>query len=74
MLGPTYPADRFESQQNGPTHPLVGRDRELDLLRRRWEQARAGRAQVVLIGGEPGIGKSRLAVMLQERVDRKSVV
>ena len=40
--------------------PLVGREEELDLLRRRWERARAGAGQLVLIVGEPGIGKSRL--------------
>ena len=40
--------------------PLVGREEELELLRRRWERARAGVGQLVLIVGEPGIGKSRL--------------
>jgi tetratricopeptide (TPR) repeat protein len=40
--------------------PLVGREEELDLLRRRWERARAGAGQLMLIVGEPGIGKSRL--------------
>jgi class 3 adenylate cyclase len=40
--------------------PLVGRAEELDLLRRRWERARAGAGQLTLIVGEPGIGKSRL--------------
>ena len=40
--------------------PLVGREEELDLLRRRWERAVRGEGQLVLIVGEPGIGKSRL--------------
>ncbi len=40
--------------------PLVGREEELELLRRRWERARNGAGQLVLIVGEPGIGKSRL--------------
>src|SRR5271166_3027852 len=40
--------------------PLVGREEELDLLRRRWERARNGSGQLTLIIGEPGIGKSRL--------------
>jgi class 3 adenylate cyclase/predicted ATPase len=39
---------------------LVGREEELDLLRRRWERAARGRGQFVQIVGEPGIGKSRL--------------
>ncbi len=40
--------------------PLVGRDEELERLSRRWGRARAGEGQLVLIVGEPGIGKSRL--------------
>jgi class 3 adenylate cyclase/tetratricopeptide (TPR) repeat protein len=40
--------------------PLVGREEELELLRRRWEHARNGAGQLTLIVGEPGIGKSRL--------------
>ena len=40
--------------------PLVGRDRELQLVLTRWAEARAGNGQAVLLSGEPGIGKSRL--------------
>jgi hypothetical protein len=40
--------------------PLVGREEELELLRRRWDRARNGAGQLTLIVGEPGIGKSRL--------------
>ena len=50
---------RFEALRSGAT-PLVGRDEELELLIRRWEQAKSGEGRVVLISGEPGIGKSRL--------------
>src|SRR5262249_55335117 len=48
--------------------PLVGRDEELDLLSRRWRQAKAGEGRVVLISGEPGIGKSRLTTALAESI------
>ena len=48
--------------------PLVGREEELGLLRRRWEQAKAGAGQVVLLSGEPGIGKSRLVQELKEQL------
>ena len=48
--------------------PLVGRDEEIDMLLRRWERATAGDGQVVLISGEPGIGKSRIAAALEERL------
>ena len=40
--------------------PLVGRDDEMPMLMRRWERARQGDGQLVLIVGEPGLGKSRL--------------
>ena len=40
--------------------PLVGRDEEIAMLTRRWERARQGEGQLVLIVGEPGLGKSRL--------------
>ena len=40
--------------------PLVGRDEEIAILMRRWERARQGDGQLVMIVGEPGLGKSRL--------------
>jgi class 3 adenylate cyclase len=48
--------------------PLVGRDEELALLQRRWQQAASGEGYVVLVSGEPGIGKSRLAQTLVDRL------
>ncbi len=47
---------------------LVGRDEEVGLLRRRWEQSKAGLGQVVLISGEAGIGKSALVEALRALV------
>src|SRR4051812_21831612 len=58
---------QFEALRSGLT-PLVGRDEELELLLRRWGQAKAGRGRVVLISAEPGVGKSRLAEALVERL------
>src|SRR5712691_9280396 len=48
--------------------PLVGRESEVTLLLERWEQAKAGHGQVVLLSGEAGIGKSRLVQMLKDHV------
>jgi class 3 adenylate cyclase/predicted ATPase len=48
--------------------PLTGRDHEISLLKDRWEQAREGMGQVVLIIGEPGLGKSRLVYTMKEHV------
>jgi hypothetical protein len=56
---------RFAALRSGRS-PLVGRDEEVELLMRRWKQAKSGEGRVVLISGEPGIGKSRLTVALSE--------
>ena len=48
--------------------PLIGRDEEIELLLRRWRQAAAGEGQLVLLCGEPGIGKSRLIAELEARL------
>jgi class 3 adenylate cyclase len=48
--------------------PLTGRDQEVSLLKDRWEQAQEGMGQVVLLVGEPGLGKSRLVFTLKEHV------
>ena len=58
---------RFEALRSGET-PLVGRDEEVELLVRRWQQAKSGEGRVVLISGEPGIGKSRLTAALSEHI------
>jgi class 3 adenylate cyclase/tetratricopeptide (TPR) repeat protein len=60
---------RFEALHAVALTPLVGRDDELELLGRRWRRARTGIGQAVLLGGEAGIGKSRLVAALQERVE-----
>ncbi len=48
--------------------PLVGREQEVGLLFERWEQAKAGQGQVILLTGDAGIGKSRLVQVLKDHV------
>ena len=61
---------RFEAAhaETGLT-PLVGREEEIALLTRRWAQAKQGEGQVVLMRGEPGIGKSRITQVLRSRLE-----
>ena len=68
VLGPSVVASRFEALRGWALSPMIGRDEEIDLLLRRWARAKAGDGQVVLVSGEPGIGKSRLAAALAERL------
>jgi len=60
---------RFEARRAGPLSPLVGRQEEIDLLLRRWDKAKLGEGRVVLLSGEPGIGKSRIAETLLVRLE-----
>jgi tetratricopeptide (TPR) repeat protein len=64
---------RFEALRTTTT-PLVGRDEEIELLIRRWQQARGGDGCVVLISGEPGIGKSRVVQSILEHIQNEQHV
>jgi class 3 adenylate cyclase/predicted ATPase len=74
VLRPSAVASRFEALHGSALAPLIGRDEEIDLLLRRWARAEAGDGQVVLISGEPGIGKSRIAAALNEQLDAKPAI
>ena len=71
VTGASTVQSRFEAQHEKGLTPLVGREEELELLLRRWRQVASGEGRVVLISGEPGIGKSRLTVALEERLKDK---
>ena len=68
MVGLSTIDNHFEALHSTRLTPLVGRDEELGILMRRWERAKAGEGQVVLVSGEAGIGKSRLIAALQDNV------
>jgi tetratricopeptide (TPR) repeat protein len=67
VLSENRAVGQFEALRSGTTS-LVGRDEEMELLLRRWAQAKSGNGRVVLISAEPGVGKSRLAEALAERI------
>jgi class 3 adenylate cyclase len=67
-LRPASVESRFEALHGAGLTDLVGREEELELLLRRWSKAKSGQGQVVLLSGEPGIGKSRLTAALLERL------
>jgi class 3 adenylate cyclase len=67
-LRPFSVESRFDALHASGLTELVGREEELELLLRRWSKAKAGEGQVVLLSGEPGIGKSRLTAAFLEGV------
>ncbi len=62
---------RFEAARGHTLTPLVGREEEIALLTHRWRLAKEGEGQMVLLGAEPGIGKSRLTQVLREHVTQE---
>jgi class 3 adenylate cyclase/DNA-binding SARP family transcriptional activator len=68
VRGETAGVSRFEARHADVLTPLVGRQEEIELLLRRWDQAKLGEGRVVLLSGEPGIGKSRITESLLIRL------
>jgi class 3 adenylate cyclase/predicted ATPase len=67
-LRPASVQGRFDAFHRGDLTSFVGREEESQLILRRWERAKSGEGQVVLICGEAGIGKSRLTAALLQQV------
>jgi class 3 adenylate cyclase/predicted ATPase len=68
VLRPSGVESRFEALRGSALSPLIGREEEINLLLRRWMRAKTGDGQIVLVSGEPGIGKSRITAALAERL------
>jgi class 3 adenylate cyclase/predicted ATPase len=70
--GEGHAEGRFEALHGEHLTPLVGREHELGILLERWAWAKDGEGQIMLLSGEPGIGKSRLIRSLIERLAGES--
>jgi len=70
VLGPGAIASRFEALHTRPP-AMVGREKERELLLCRWERARTGAGKVIVLCGEPGIGKSRLMAAVMDGLGEK---
>ena len=76
----TVTTTRFEARHDGALSKFIGHEEEVELLQRRWQQSlgtkrsQAANGQVVLISGEPGIGKSRLTQVLCEEINEDHTV
>lgn len=68
VLGVNPIRSRFAVANMEGVSPMVGREQDLGLLLNRWDLSREGEGQVVLLSGEMGIGKSRIASALREQV------
>jgi len=67
VITPSEVESRFEARRGADITPLLGRVHEIGLLLERWEYAKEGDGQAVLLVGEPGIGKSRISESLREQ-------
>jgi class 3 adenylate cyclase/DNA-binding SARP family transcriptional activator/predicted ATPase len=71
VVGESGIESRFEALHGAMLTPLVGREEEIGLLQRQWHRAKGGEGRVVLLSGEPGIGKSRLVAALDEWIENE---
>jgi class 3 adenylate cyclase len=72
-LSETKAESRFEAATEGRLAPMVGRDLEFSVVLHAWQRVRSGRGQVVLLCGEPGIGKSRILQALREKLFEEGI-
>lgn len=68
VVGESAAESRFEAARGGVLTRLVGREHELGLLQERWDLAKGGEGQIVLLSGEAGIGKSRMLQDFERKI------
>ncbi|MFO1119301.1 MAG: adenylate/guanylate cyclase domain-containing protein [Rhodospirillales bacterium] len=68
VIRPSGARSRFEATRRAPLTPLIGREREMGAFLQQWRATQAGHGAVILLSGEPGIGKSRLTVAFEEAI------
>jgi predicted ATPase/class 3 adenylate cyclase len=73
VTGESGSRGRFDSRTSKGLTPLVGRIEEIGLLRRRWDYAKEGDGQLVLLSAPAGFGKSRLTQSFREDLDDSSI-
>jgi class 3 adenylate cyclase/predicted ATPase len=72
VVAPGSLLSRFEARTSLHLTPLIGRQPEVRLLHKQYSKAKHGKGQIVLVSGEPGIGKSRLILALRHRLAGES--
>jgi class 3 adenylate cyclase/predicted ATPase len=72
VTGSSRVESRFAAAVGSKLTPLVNREEEIALLLMRWQAAKEGDGQVVILSGEPGIGKSRIVQEVRERITSES--
>ena len=73
VTGESATRGRFNTMTAKGLTPLVGRGEEIGLLRRRWDYAKEGDGQLVLLSAPAGFGKSRLTQSFREHLDDSSI-
>lgn len=74
VTGARPAASRYEAQHESRLLPMLGRDDLRDTLLGHWRQACEGRGRSILIRGEPGVGKSRMAAAILEATSARTTL
>lgn len=70
VIGESSRESRFAARQTGALTPIVGRKQELSMMGECWSRAKSGKGQMILVNGEAGIGKSRIARAMIDTISK----